>query len=198
MFSDEKKRLSNKDSNSVSWVKAATLTQPELRFKPRNDFERIIDSIDIYGTIKSNSLKNKRTVKSDQEFVGSSDNNLEFDEYKMKKELDQLQLLNNNTNLKAIEFRTLDDELCDLQYEPNSTPKVNFTQQFLGNDLYWNRYWQKKVFDIAENKKILSNITNSKQGYEEGTNCKTYFKGVQDLTQSHHDRIILIVFILLT
>ena len=165
--------------------------QPELKFKPRTDFERIIDSIDIYGKIKSRLVKKINPTKS--EHIDGDSFEMEFLEYNAKKDFEQKNHIEGRRLVEFVYFKGKDtDDSENHTTLPNTTTrttknlvKPNFSKMALGKELYTNSHWEQKVVQNINAKKILNDHNEKDELY---SNARTYFKGVQDFTQNYNDR----------
>lgn len=151
------------------------MKQPTMRFKPRDDIERLFDSIDIYGDIR----KMHKWIP----IQNSSSSVTSFSYLKKNSSVDNLK----DTKLKE---GSLSKENHDYLYDPTSDEfgktkilKKNFSENTLTRGMYTNKYWVSKSERANKMSKILYQHNNKTVDC-----CKTHFKGVQDFTMFYETK----------
>lgn len=160
-----------KNKNALGYIDYSNIQQPEMRFKPRTDLERIIDSINkqnyskmnvdlLQMQLKSLSLNVPKVKESKNVLIqeyGQDSNRINF-----------LKKLEENNNKAKVDYVITEDDLSTLSHKEKRKRIDNKEARNLLPDLH-NRTHFKAAAMFTVDKSYILNRINQKQESESQT-----------------------------
>jgi len=154
------------------------IVQPQLRFRPRNDIERIFDTIDIYGKYKD-KVRNIVVKERDDTLVEYRNKDLKSTQCNIEEERKKFEE----------KFTYFVDPNFDTQKYIEDMKNLHKSQSSKNmlRKIYKNQFHIQLTEDKLSGKKLIEEYEIEQEVSKDKLNNKTHFKGVQGYLQKFTD-----------